>query len=86
MMNAVNSLRPRGQQEAKERKEEAFDILCEKLSYYAALAECVEDSVEGVTFMLDNEEHNRKADKLVALVYLLNDGLQQLRDYILTVY
>ena len=84
-MNDEKNLCSCEQQEAVNKKGKAFDFLCEKLSGYAALAECVADAVEDVNFVMDNETDDKKSDKLVALVYLLNDGLQQLRDYIITV-
>ena len=84
-MNVDNDFCPCKQREAQERREDAFYKLCEKLGCYAALAECVEDAVEDVSFSLDTAEKVKKSDKLLELVYLLSDGLRQLKDYVQTV-
>ena len=76
---------PCRQQETMKRKEQAFDTLREKLRYYAALAECVEDAVEDASFSLDTPEKVKKSNKLTELVYLLTSELRQLSDYLQTI-
>ena len=85
MMDADDRCCPYRQQETMKRKEQAFDTLREKLRYYAALAECVEDAVEDASFSLDTPEKVKKSNKLTELVYLLTSELRQLSDYLQTI-
>lgn len=58
------------------RKEEAFDMVSEKMGRYAALADCVADAVEGIEIVTDDDRNYKKYEKLLELAYLLSESLE----------
>lgn len=63
------------------RKEEAFDMVFEKMGRYAALADCVADAAEGLEIVTDDNRNYKKYEKLLELAYLLGESLEYVVDY-----
>ena len=63
------------------RKEEAFDMVAEKMGGYAALADCVADAAEDIRIATDDDRNFKKYEKLLELAYLLSESLEYVVDY-----
>ena len=64
------------------RKEEAFDMVAEKMGRYAALADCVADAAEGLEIVTDDDRNRKQYEKLLELAYLLSESLGYVNDYL----
>ena len=67
------------------RKDEAFNIVFQKVSSYAALAECVADAVDDIEIAVDGDQNQKRYEKLVELSYFLSESMEQLKKYMRTV-
>lgn len=66
-------------QKRMEEHEDAFIHVSRKLAEYSSLMECVVDAMEEVNFIQD-DKNIRMANKMMNLIYLLNEDMNELND------
>ena len=70
----------RQSEQSMSRKVNAFNAAFQKVSGFAALAECVADAVDDIEIAI-NDQNWRRYEKLVELSYLLCEDMEHLKEY-----
>lgn len=64
------------------RKQEAFDVIAQKIGGLSALADCVADATENIQVAANDFRNLPKYEKLVDLAYLLSESMESLKEYV----